>query len=266
MPAFYAHYRFGREMLQKLPPETRALCEQHRDLFDIGLHGPDIFFFYHPLKKNPVSEFGHQCHSRSGREFLSAAETVIAAADDKDAARAYFYGFLCHLALDSVCHPGVYEAQKYTGASHIGIETALDRALLLSDGIEPLAHDPCGHFHITKKNAGIIAAFFPPHAPAVVEKSLRAMVLFGRLLYCGKPVIRKPIEFLLRITGHYDSLSPMLMTAKPDPRCRESDRRLQALFPEAVSLAAELIAETDIYIESKTGPGAVFDRTFKGPM
>ena len=148
MPAFYAHYRFGREMLQKLPPKTRALCEQHRDLFDIGLHGPDIFFFYHPLKKNPVSEFGHQCHGRSGREFLSAAETVISAADDKDAARAYFYGFLCHLALDSVCHP-VYTKHRSIPAHPISgskrrwtvrfcFQTALNRSPMTPADISTL--------------------------------------------------------------------------------------------------------------------------------
>ena len=46
MPAFYAHYRFGCDVLKQLPEDIRSICTAHRGLFDIGLHGPDIYFFY----------------------------------------------------------------------------------------------------------------------------------------------------------------------------------------------------------------------------
>ena len=45
MPAAYTHYRFGRDVLRLLPPEKRQIIASHRALYDIGLHGPDIFFF-----------------------------------------------------------------------------------------------------------------------------------------------------------------------------------------------------------------------------
>ena len=49
MPAAYTHYRFGRDVLALLPEELRSVITAHRALYDIGLHGPDIFFFYRPL-------------------------------------------------------------------------------------------------------------------------------------------------------------------------------------------------------------------------
>ena len=49
MPAFYAHYRFGCDVLNQLPEDIRSICTAHRGLFDIGLHGPDIYFFYRPV-------------------------------------------------------------------------------------------------------------------------------------------------------------------------------------------------------------------------
>ena len=53
MPAFYAHYRFGCEALEiaaleSAPSAIQTLCRENRALFDIGLHGPDLFFFYRP--------------------------------------------------------------------------------------------------------------------------------------------------------------------------------------------------------------------------
>ena len=53
MPATYAHFRFGREVLRRLSPETREAITPRIQLYHIGLHGPDIFFYYHPLSKKP---------------------------------------------------------------------------------------------------------------------------------------------------------------------------------------------------------------------
>ena len=40
MPSTYAHRRFGADVLALLPDGLRATLEQHRELYDIGLHGP----------------------------------------------------------------------------------------------------------------------------------------------------------------------------------------------------------------------------------
>lgn len=34
MPAFYAHYRFGCDVLKQLPEDIRSICTAHRGLFD----------------------------------------------------------------------------------------------------------------------------------------------------------------------------------------------------------------------------------------
>ena len=46
MPTTYAHYRFGKEVTEALPRGLQNTIEYHRDLYDIGLHGPDILFYY----------------------------------------------------------------------------------------------------------------------------------------------------------------------------------------------------------------------------
>ena len=68
MPAAYTHYRFGRDVLALLPEELRGVITAHRALYDIGLHGPDIFFFYRPLGHNSVIRLGHALHDAVRRD------------------------------------------------------------------------------------------------------------------------------------------------------------------------------------------------------
>ena len=42
MPSTYAHRRFGANVLDHLPAPLREKLETHRELYDIGLHGPDM--------------------------------------------------------------------------------------------------------------------------------------------------------------------------------------------------------------------------------
>ena len=53
MPSCYAHYRFGVHVLQTLPEQVQKQIEANRNLFDLGLQGPDFFFFYR-LGKNTL--------------------------------------------------------------------------------------------------------------------------------------------------------------------------------------------------------------------
>ena len=64
MPTTYAHYKFGKEVISALPRPLRSTVENHRELFDIGLHGPDIPFYYHPMKRNTVNGQGYDLHDK----------------------------------------------------------------------------------------------------------------------------------------------------------------------------------------------------------
>ena len=54
MPSTYAHRRFGADVLERLPAELQEKIAPYRELYDIGLHGPDLLFYYHAAKSNPV--------------------------------------------------------------------------------------------------------------------------------------------------------------------------------------------------------------------
>ncbi len=264
MPAFYAHYRFGCAVLERAPQAIQSLCLENRALYDIGLHGPDLFFFYRPMLPNRINRLGHEAHLKSGREFLARGKRVISAAKDKRAARAYLYGLLCHFALDSLCHPYVAEAMAEFDVTHAAVETAFDRALLTQDGIDPLTFDPCGHFDVTRRNAAVIAPFYPPALTATVEKCLNGMVFYGRVLFSRNKAFRAVLDKGLYVTLHHDAIADMMMTAQPRPQLTESDARLTALFDEALGRIHTLFEQADNYLENGRSAGADFDKTFEG--
>ena len=64
MPSTYAHYRLGQQVRQALSGPQREAVEAWPALYLIGLHGPDILFYYHPLSSHPVKAVGHLLHGR----------------------------------------------------------------------------------------------------------------------------------------------------------------------------------------------------------
>ena len=69
MPTTYAHDLFGREVYRRLPSDMKGLIRRHGDLYRIGLHGPDILFYY-MVSKNPVTQFGIDMHREKAKAFF----------------------------------------------------------------------------------------------------------------------------------------------------------------------------------------------------
>ena len=77
MPTTYAHYKFGKEVISALPRPLQNSIENNRELFDIGVHGPDLLFYYKALMKNPVNTQGYELHDKMSDEFFRNAVEVI---------------------------------------------------------------------------------------------------------------------------------------------------------------------------------------------
>ena len=138
MPSTYAHRRFGADVLVQLPRELREKITPYRPLYDMGLHGPDLMFYYRALQSNPVNRLGNAMHEQPGRVFFTRARGVVNTARNQNAALAYALGFVCHFALDSTCHPYVERYTRESGVSHCEIETEFDNQLMREDGLDPM--------------------------------------------------------------------------------------------------------------------------------
>lgn len=226
MPASYAHYRFGKLVLPDLPAEIRQKIQRFRRLYDMGLQGPDFFFYYNPLMKTGIGVLGGQFHSQTGQAFFENA----CKAATSEAAQAYLYGLLCHYCLDSECHPFVESKVQAGEARHVALESEFDRYLLTLDGCEsPHTYDLSPHLKLTRGECMTVAAFFPPATGGNVNQAVRFMGFSLRFLSSKK---RRARERLLRLVK--PSLLDSLIPEEPVESYARMDSELLARFNRAV--------------------------------
>ena len=160
MPSTYAHRRFGANVLEHLPTEIQNQITPYRELYDMGLHGPDLLFYYHAASSNKVGQLGNAMHEEPGEVFFAPAREVIRKTEDRGAALAYVLGYICHFALDSTCHPYVEQYVRSSGVSHCEIETEFDNMLMRRDGYDPLHFFTASHIHPSMERAKVVAPFY----------------------------------------------------------------------------------------------------------
>ncbi|MCM1569109.1 MAG: zinc dependent phospholipase C family protein [Roseburia sp.] len=248
MPTTYTHYKFGQEVRKQAPPVAAKAIAAYPQLYDIGLHGPDILFYYSALSHNQVNYLGKRIHELPGAVFFKHAAGVIRESANQDAAYAYIYGFICHFALDVSCHGYIQERINATGISHAELEAELDRELMARDGLNPSGHKVTGHLHPSLKYAKLIQGFFPNISQAQIYRTLRDMKILLNLLVAPGAGKRKLLLGLMKLSGHYESLHGLIVHEKENPLCRESTERLLQLYEDAKKLALHLIEEYPDYV------------------
>lgn len=77
MPAGYTHYVFGEQVLSQLDENIKKRIMPYIDLYHIGIHGPDILFYYDVYKKNPVKSLGFGMHQLPATDFFKHAKELI---------------------------------------------------------------------------------------------------------------------------------------------------------------------------------------------
>ncbi len=263
MPTTYAHYKFGEDVLKVLPEPVQHVIDAHRQLYDIGVHGPDIFFYYlNDLRRGPVNKLGSSMHKQMADEFFQHGIEVIKEEWNPSAARAYMYGFICHFALDSECHPYVEKMIQVSGISHNEIEMELDRYLMTEDGIDPVTYLLTDSIHPTKGNAAVIAPFFEDLTPKQVEDTLKGMITCHKIFLAPGQAKRDALFSIMKIAGVYDELRGKVMSLSPNPVCEEYNLVLKAAYDRAVPVAAALIMDYLRSIKYGTPLPERFHRTF----
>lgn len=261
MPATYAHDCFGKEVYKTLPAPVKDRILSHKELFLIGLHGPDILFYYKPLSKDPVKCIGNSIHDLPAADFFIPASKQLKAMKNQDGAFSYLFGFICHFALDCCCHPYI-AIKEEEGLTHAEIEGEFDRFLMVRDGLEPLSHSQTCHIVPSRKNAEIISEFFPEINEDVMVKALRSFVFFSDLMTAPKEPKRTIIQTGLRLSGHYDSLHGHIINKVPNPQCEDSCHILFDLKKKALPLAKELICNYHDYLLGFCELDSHFQKTF----
>ena len=265
MPSLYAHYRFGKELCMSLPEPARTYALRYRELFDLGLQGPDILFFYHPFYHNYVNTLGYQIHDWKGRKFFQAALRTIRNRRNRGAAIAYITGVACHYALDLSCHPYIESLVRYEHKNHCAIEGAFERHLIVEEDHLPPNYLVTGSIKINPENAMVVRQFYGKTTGKQIRSAVYTMKLCNDALRMrNNHPLKRFLFFILRLLGKYNNIAGMVITPEPQPEYKESNRILRMKYDEAKPVALALISELLTCIQSGEPLGRNFNPTFSG--
>ncbi len=257
MPGTYAHYRFGAQLLPGLSPEVRRVVKHHRALYDMGLHGPDIFFYHNIFRQTPQVKLGYQLHRTSGTTVFTRAAKRLRL-EPSEPGLAYLYGLLTHYCLDSHCHPLVHAHTDGGSIGHVQLETEFDRFLLETDGkTPPSTFDQSPHMALSAGECAVVAGFYPGITAADVQKSVSTLSRVTRLLATPGKELRRGAKKLLSGTfGQY------LMGDQADPACGHLDQALLRCYGEALRAFPALEKQITAYLTCGVALGAEFEPEF----
>lgn len=252
MPSTYAHRLFGEKMLELYPEKIRAVCKKNISLYNIGLHGPDILFYYKPLKPNPIQQIGYDLHSQSGKIFFNHAAKAVNCKKYDGAYLAYALGFICHYALDKACHGYIENKIAVSKVKHTEIESEFDKYLIAKAGKDPFKEDLVSHISFNGESSEIIARFFDGLSKTGarvygkhIYKALKSVMFYNRLMQGKNPFKRGIVNFSLKISGNYLEMHGMMFSKKNIAKCEDSSLRLEKLFKSAQK---DCLALTDEFV------------------
>ncbi len=250
MPSDYAHYRFGAAMLSAMPADLRRPAVRFRQMYDMGLHGPDIFAYYPRIPGSKLAGFADRFHSQTGQEFFGRVCRGLRL-EPNEAGVAYLYGLLCHYCLDSLCHSFLAEGAAQCGVSLREVATEFDRFLLELDGkIPACAQDISPHMRLTPGECETVARFYPGTRPAQIRDSVRNMALVTKLLAGNSR------QLLQRMPG------AAVMTEGPNDHCAHLDAPALELYAQAAEKFPELLLQLNAHLTYSAPLGEDFSRKF----
>lgn len=265
MPAAYAHHTFGAACLETLPPKIKAICTKYRELFDIGVHGPDVLFYYNPLSSNKINSFGQELHHWTGAQFFEVAKYSFQENDDKQPMLAYLLGFLAHFTLDSSCHDYVNEETEDSGLSHNLIESQYEVFLMEKDGKDPMEVDRSLPLKASSENASIIARFFP-FEEEEIRKAMKGQKTVLHLFYSPaekkKKLVRGAIA-KLKIKGDF---SDLFLDREHLEECERMKEVLCLRQKAATELYPKLAKNLTLYLYDKGELDEYFTYDFEGEL
>ncbi|MBQ3295768.1 MAG: zinc dependent phospholipase C family protein [Erysipelotrichaceae bacterium] len=260
MPTTYAHWRFGCDCIETLPQNLKDIVNDHRELFDIGVHGPDIFFY--DLNHSEVAKYGNAMHNRPARDFFERAINVYKENDsDKDAMLAYMLGFLSHFALDSQCHGYVDRKKEVSGLSHNKVESEYDGHLMRLDGKPVNLVKRAESLKPDKFTARIMARFFPFDAKTMLRTTKRHHMIIAALV-CKADLKRNSLGKVFRMLKLNDYKDLLVMPEELDI-CKDSNIRLDKLKENALKIYPELVNDLMNAIDNNVELPPYFDHDFE---
>ena len=243
----YAQYRLGAELISSMPQDLRRTIGRFRQLYDMGLHGPDILLSY-----------GQKYSRQSGKLFFYHACRMVRM-EHSDGALAYLYGLVAHYAISSRIQPLIRQKARELSLTEGQIRTEFDRFLLELDGKKPPhQYDRSLHLRLTPGEQETAAMFYPGIHPRVVGLCVKQLRTTMRLSAKTEGSRRQLAGHLLRLTGD----SQRMMGLHPDRRLAATNSELLEIYEQAKELYPVLLEQVQVRLRKKVALGAEFELPF----
>jgi hypothetical protein len=165
MPSTFTHHIFALDVYDKLDDKTKNRMKNNLEEMKLFAQGPDVFMFFDIGKvgKSKSKQLGKMVHKKNSKAFFLKIISYIKEnkLENNYEVIGFLYGFICHYALDSVCHPfifyktGVYrenkETLKYIGL-HDDMESIID-AYFIKNKLQMRANKFKPHKYISEVNS-----------------------------------------------------------------------------------------------------------------
>lgn len=237
MPTTYAHWLFGADCLELMPKDLQTIVNNHRDIFDLGVHGPDIFFY--DLSNKNITSYGSDLHHKPVKDLLENMSQTYLSHGKKEEMLTYILGFLSHFTLDSCCHGYVDRKKEVSNISHNKIEAEWDGHLMRLNGKEVWQVNRQQSLKPNEENAEVISSFFPFEAKEIL-KTCKMQHTIIAALNCKSKAKQ---SFLIKILKmlKLDDYRDLIISFKEEEICADSNLRLDKLKKKAINLYPDLM-------------------------
>lgn len=259
MPATYAHWAFGRDCIELMPIGLQKIVHEHRDIYNLGVHGPDILFY--DLLHITITHYGSNMHNIPAREFFKKAKQIYKEHPEcEDEILSYIFAFLTHFTLDSVAHSYVERKKEFSNISHNKIESQWERHLMILDGRTPNLVDRTESLKPNKKNTTVISYFFPFTQKEILRSCRAQNIVVGML---NSITIKNQTFYqkLLRKMKQYN-YADLFIGFEEEEICADSNLRLDKLKQKALKLYPKLMLNLIQYLDDKEQLINYFDHNF----
>ncbi len=253
MPAVAAHYQLGQLVISDLSQKLKNIINSNKRMYDLGLQGPDILFFYRPFKDNETKKKGEDIHHNSAVGFFKTALSGDAALNEK--ALAYLIGACCHYALDRSCHPYVMN-QSHTDFDHQRIESDFDCAIIRQYSMSFKRHKYVPTREVCFES---IADIYKCISAEDIKEAVCSMHCTIRLFEH-----RKIVQLAERLAGRVNSLSSLCINKRSQNAL--CIHKMMLFFKQAQKDAIKLIDEIFSAYQNKSSNIKGFDENFEGSI
>lgn len=253
MPANYTFHRFGADALRRLPGSAQQPIQRFRRMYNGGLHGTDLFFYFSPMAATPVGRLYGSFAGMTGETFFARAAEHLKK-NPSEGGTACLYGLLAWYCLNSQLAPLLNEAVSDGVLHRVELEVELDRYLLGLDGKTP-AHtqDISSLLKLTQGECVTLSGFYPPATPANVLTAQRKMVRWTRRMASRK---RWFVKLLLKLTRK--DFRYQLMADHANHKCLHLDKPMLECYERALEMYPEMAQRLTQFLKNGTPLGEDF--------